>query len=102
MTPRHAACPPGVYERSRSRDRKSTRLNSSHSQISYAVFSLKKKAAATLLQHPFQKTEQNSLLTLSLWRSRWLHNSNPWHDSGPALTSTVTAQSFLHHHYTAG
>src|SRR2546430_2679690 len=29
------------------RDRKSTRLNSSHSQISYAVFCLKKKKAAT-------------------------------------------------------
>src|SRR2546430_12337698 len=28
------------------RDRKSTRLNSSHSQISYAVFCLKKKQAA--------------------------------------------------------
>src|SRR2546430_3707071 len=30
------------------RDRKSTRLNSSHSQISYAVFCLKKKKSATL------------------------------------------------------
>src|SRR2546430_7445270 len=30
----------------RSRDRKSTRLNSSHSQISYAVFCLKKKKNA--------------------------------------------------------
>src|SRR5256886_9137841 len=30
-------------------DRKSTRLNSSHSQISYAVFCLKKK---TVLDHP--------------------------------------------------
>src|SRR2546430_17138613 len=29
-------------------DRKSTRLNSSHSQISYAVFCLKKKTALTL------------------------------------------------------
>src|SRR2546430_11011339 len=29
--------------RQRTRDRKSTRLNSSHSQISYAVFCLKKK-----------------------------------------------------------
>src|SRR2546430_14792860 len=29
--------------RGRERDRKSTRLNSSHSQISYAVFCLKKK-----------------------------------------------------------
>src|SRR3989475_6532816 len=36
--PRNAGCPtcPGA-------DRKSTRLNSSHSQISYAVFCLKKK-----------------------------------------------------------
>src|SRR2546427_6536858 len=35
----------GVFERlmDRLRDRKSTRLNSSHSQISYAVFCLKKK-----------------------------------------------------------
>src|SRR2546427_8812727 len=30
-------------------DRKSTRLNSSHSQISYAVFCLKKKNAAEML-----------------------------------------------------
>src|SRR5438270_10395153 len=32
------------------RDRKSTRLNSSHSQISYAVFCLKKKKKRTVLQ----------------------------------------------------
>src|SRR2546430_9271307 len=32
-----------VSPRWRQRDRKSTRLNSSHSQISYAVFCLKKK-----------------------------------------------------------
>src|SRR2546430_4869158 len=31
------------------RDRKSTRLNSSHSQISYAVFCLKKKKKTTLV-----------------------------------------------------
>src|SRR2546430_8007349 len=34
-------------------DRKSTRLNSSHSQISYAVFCLKKKNSADLIQEPF-------------------------------------------------
>src|SRR2546430_13375802 len=35
------------------RDRKSTRLNSSHSQISYAVFCLKKKKKLSLLaSHP--------------------------------------------------
>src|SRR5438309_11631633 len=33
---------------SRSRDRKSTRLNSSHSSISYAVFCLKKKRTTGL------------------------------------------------------
>src|SRR2546430_8686391 len=33
----------------RKRDRKSTRLNSSHSQISYAVFCLKKKKKSTAL-----------------------------------------------------
>src|SRR2546421_109417 len=35
---------------SRSRDRKSTRLNSSHDQISYAVFCLKKKKDTSELQ----------------------------------------------------
>src|SRR2546430_12854548 len=34
------------------RDRKSTRLNSSHSQISYAVFCLKKKKRTQLTQLP--------------------------------------------------
>src|SRR5256886_7074542 len=38
----HAAWLVGVGEQ-RLQDRKSTRLNSSHSQISYAVFCLKKK-----------------------------------------------------------
>src|SRR2546430_11357875 len=42
-------------ERLSTRDRKSTRLNSSHSQISYAVFCLKKKlsTSSTLILHPF-------------------------------------------------
>src|SRR5256886_6228232 len=34
---------PSTHQRREKRDRKSTRLNSSHSQISYAVFCLKKK-----------------------------------------------------------
>src|SRR2546430_13297316 len=36
----------------RDRDRKSTRLNSSHSQISYAVFCLKKKKRTARAQAP--------------------------------------------------
>src|SRR2546430_10834147 len=39
--------PPPVLER----DRKSTRLNSSHSQISYAVFCLKKKTGHKHMRH---------------------------------------------------
>src|SRR3712207_7391689 len=34
------------------RDRKSTRLNSSHANISYAVFCLKKKYIRSTLHHP--------------------------------------------------
>src|SRR2546430_5403672 len=39
----HCRVADGVSDGSVRRDRKSTRLNSSHSQISYAVFCLKKK-----------------------------------------------------------
>src|SRR3712207_7986175 len=35
--------PPGHHDLDEARDRKSTRLNSSHANISYAVFCLKKK-----------------------------------------------------------
>src|SRR2546428_6862657 len=61
-------------------DRKSTRLNSSHSQISYAVFCLKKKyndfvpleAAVMLLS-----SHQQHFLSIRSWNCRWqvLHSS---------------------------
>src|SRR5206468_7919443 len=38
------------------RDRKSTRLNSSHDQISYAVFCLKKKIKQKARHHPPRRT----------------------------------------------
>src|SRR5688572_32741696 len=43
-------------------DRKSTRLNSSHSQISYAVFCLKKKKKK-IKPHPYT-TENNTILQI--------------------------------------
>src|SRR2546430_7484271 len=43
------------------RDRKSTRLNSSHSQISYAVFCLKKKKKKIILTALLHHTYQISL-----------------------------------------
>src|SRR5688572_31069201 len=45
--------PVGLHDRMDIGDRKSTRLNSSHSQISYAVFCLKKKIPRGLaVLHP--------------------------------------------------
>src|SRR2546430_6197614 len=40
--------------RPRNPDRKSTRLNSSHSQISYAVFCLKKKKKKSYYKHHYK------------------------------------------------
>src|SRR2546430_8510017 len=48
------AVAPGVVE-----DRKSTRLNSSHSQISYAVFCLKKKKKKQQYYKHIKKTKQS-------------------------------------------
>src|SRR5256886_4076350 len=42
-------------------DRKSTRLNSSHSQISYAVFCLKKKKIQAMLHSPAHNAERAAL-----------------------------------------
>src|SRR2546427_8045213 len=41
-------------------DRKSTRLNSSHSQISYAVFCLKKKKNEIIKQHHMEQRYRDS------------------------------------------
>src|SRR3712207_7257766 len=50
----------------RSGDRKSTRLNSSHANISYAVFCLKKKKYGTVMTSPFD------VALLSGMRARYL------------------------------
>src|SRR5258707_7005761 len=42
-------------------DRKSTRLNSSHANISYAVFCLKKKKKRYNLGYPHTRTRQSQL-----------------------------------------
>src|SRR5256885_11769136 len=52
--PPHVICVKFVYFRYLSRDRKSTRLNSSHLVISYAVFCLKKKKKNTTTIRPTQ------------------------------------------------
>src|SRR5256885_3374082 len=57
VVPRHHHLRPlwqlhGAREAARGEDRKSTRLNSSHLVISYAVFCLKKKNKTPGAQHP--------------------------------------------------
>src|SRR5476649_2175650 len=55
-----SACMPREQARARPKDRKSTRLNSSHTVISYAVFCLKKKSVKD--DHPCTRTQQLSEL----------------------------------------
>src|SRR3712207_6948849 len=56
---------PGRLEDLLERDRKSTRLNSSHANISYAVFCLKKKTTACLAPAPSHTSRPYSQLSLS-------------------------------------
>src|SRR6516162_10409552 len=52
-------CPGPAPSRRCTRDRKSTRLNSSHLVISYAVFCLKKKKVRTQLQSDRQQRDRH-------------------------------------------
>src|SRR5438270_10626718 len=70
----HAAGPAGTAHaisagkrtEHRQRDRKSTRLNSSHSQISYAVFCLKKKKKKKTNTKHYKKKEHNTFSNINL------------------------------------
>src|SRR5438552_14681092 len=53
-----------VLQRSRKRDRKSTRLNSSHQIISYAVFCLKKKKKRYTQESQLTTKSQTKLNTI--------------------------------------
>src|SRR2546430_11383425 len=65
--PLRDACPhrQGGQARGSDGDRKSTRLNSSHSQISYAVFCLKKKIKKRSRSHPPTATPIPGAATIS-------------------------------------
>src|SRR2546430_10247919 len=51
-----------AQQKRRRQDRKSTRLNSSHSQISYAVFCLKKKKITTT-----HSKRPNAVVSCAMW-----------------------------------
>src|SRR2546428_6244833 len=55
-----SGCKPNVF--SQNLDRKSTRLNSSHDQISYAVFCLKKKKHANSTTRPSYRSRTHTSL----------------------------------------
>src|SRR5438034_7097631 len=64
---RPPACRPSSrpwWARSRPRDRKSTRLNSSHTVISYAVFCLKKKNKKRKIEKPHRECIEKAYITL--------------------------------------
>src|SRR5256886_3422115 len=68
------------------RDRKSTRLNSSHSQISYAVFCLKKKNSRETSDINTILHEPNPLITISVPMS----DITPTHLSSRAHSHATT------------
>src|SRR2546430_3590801 len=63
----HGAQVPPLGEARRAPDRKSTRLNSSHSQISYAVFCLKKKNK--IIHNAAHTSTAVTVHTRLLWRT---------------------------------
>src|SRR5256886_6591911 len=73
----------------RARDRKSTRLNSSHSQISYAVFCLKKKKKQHTHAH---STPTKSAYSTSTYSSdSWLSTDPPHHTHSSTNATCITA-----------
>src|SRR2546421_2598146 len=74
------------------RDRKSTRLNSSHDQISYAVFCLKKKK-----KHNYATSAKQIRRLISSHTKKYGADFSSYKDSDLALTSThATTQTTMH------
>jgi len=75
ITPKAGANPRGDIQRpSMAQDRKSTRLNSSHLGISYAVFCLKKKKQKTQKKQKKTKKKQKNTKKKNLSKPESVHN----------------------------
>src|SRR6266496_3302579 len=75
-------------------DRKSTRLNSSHVEISYAVFCLKKKS--TFIATPEMISERSTAANTRCQTRRWRGSSLPaWEVSVTVSPSARTSQHCL-------
>src|SRR2546430_329022 len=78
----------------RDRDRKSTRLNSSHSQISYAVFCLKKKKETNSLLNKLSQRTHSSAFSSG--------NVRPNHDTNINIIARRTWKDVNSHTVLAG
>src|SRR2546427_947260 len=74
-------------------DRKSTRLNSSHSQISYAVFCLKKKKKTIGIQQTSAHHPQTNHLRFLLLADHF-HPSSSYLDSGSASSDPFSVTQY--------
>src|SRR5256886_13617404 len=82
-------------------DRKSTRLNSSHSQISYAVFCLKKKKKTHSLHNAATQHSTSHLPNLlRAWGTRDVDFSTPVHHSYVHTRASLCATRSVHTSYT--
>src|SRR2546421_5022855 len=84
-------------ERARALDRKSTRLNSSHDQISYAVFCLKKKKKCILIRSDRQSIPLHSSLDQISSTSLCLSKTTTSHPCSHRLL-TASARTAAQHH----
>src|SRR2546430_7518621 len=81
MTPSGRMASGSPFSTENSRDRKSTRLNSSHSQISYAVFCLKKKKNTNKLESQTFDDVSVCITCLEMRRIHHVHESSIAHSS---------------------
>src|SRR5256885_9356949 len=89
---RTRALPPRAHARPRSRDRKSTRLNSSHLVISYAVFCLKKKKEVETLSSRAEIAQLQAELRLARYMALRLTEVSWSHSvDGDAMTAIASA-----------
>src|SRR2546421_1916880 len=82
------------------RDRKSTRLNSSHDQISYAVFCLKKKKTSTSTGVEVYRPTATRQRTLAKHRRRmWMSDESHTHSHNhvSARSNTPSMGQRCHH-----
>src|SRR5262245_64915772 len=91
---------PGLSTSHSSTDRKSTRLNSSHLGISYAVFCLKKKKKNTNNEtiKILTYNQTHTILAIHTQTPQPWHQTTKLKNSSNPLVVTITVNDEQHHH----